>query len=469
MASIIKQLPAHLEATYKVGVKKMAPLEPWGPEGAQRVDLENGESWVARPHGPQRPVEEVHGDAEILRFLEHHDFPAERLADAEPVSRLGPASVIVTKLLPGRNCRDDADRATIHGIARMLGQLHTLPAVDGAVSRPAGGWHHLSQAGGGREEDVRILLPLIADAGQRLPDSEQTACKELAIEVESIDLCRELPHCLINVDFGGPNIIKWRDQLSAIDWTGAGRGPRIHSLPIFGLGSRNPRLVDVLVAGYRHYVTLEPEELDRLPGAIVAHWLVLQAWGVAFRGALPSNVLQSLAREREVAQLVAERARDAFQKSDLSGWERAPDEAPLQQQQSPLEILINAVNGKTDAEVEAFASGIGGMEQLCATVLKGLARSRGGTDNYNVGFILGEKMGWVIRSANGKVTTTKRIAKRAPAIVHSSPVDFLRIVTRDLDWDNGVEEGRIKVDGDPTQVATLFGVVIPSTLSNSSS
>src|SRR5688572_14631567 len=158
MASLIAALPAHLEATYGVGVKKMAPLEPWGPEGAQRVDLDNGESWVARPHGPKRPIKEVRGDAELLRFLEQHDFPAERLAHDKPVSKYGSASVIVTRLLPGKNCRSEGDPVTLHGIAQMLGRLHTLPADEGAVSRPAGGWHHLSQAGGGRDEDVRALL-----------------------------------------------------------------------------------------------------------------------------------------------------------------------------------------------------------------------------------------------------------------------------------------------------------------------
>jgi Ser/Thr protein kinase RdoA (MazF antagonist) len=457
MASVKAWLPEHLEATYGVGVKEMAPLEPWGPEGAQRVDLASGESWVARPHGPQRPVAEVRGDAEVLRFLEEHDFPAERLAHAEPVSRCGESSVIVTKLLPGRNCRSDGDPKTLNGIARLLGQLHTLPLAEGAVSRPAGGWHHLSQAGGGRDEDVRILLPLLADAASRLPDSEQSACRELAVELESADLCRDLPHCFINVDFGGPNVIKWRDKLFGIDWTGSGRGPRIHSLAIFGVGAMNPRLVDAVVAGYREYVSLESEELDRLPGAMVLHGLVLQAWGVAFRGAMPSSVLTWLSKERELAELVAERTREAFQKNDLSSWTTAPDETPLQKQPTPLEILTDAVNGKSDSEVEAFSSALGGMEQLCGIVFRGLgSRPRRDASDFNVGFILGDSMGWVVRSTGGKVTVAKRIAKRAPALVHATPVDFLRVITGDLDFDAAVADGRIELQGDPTHVATLF-------------
>ena len=457
MASVKEWLPQHLAATYGVGVTSMSPLEPWGPEGAQRVDLENGKSWVARPHGPQRPVEEVRGDAELLRFLEEKDFPAERLAHEEPVSTCGDMSVIVTDLLPGKNCRDETDPKTLHGIARMVGQLHTLPLVGGSVSRPAGGWHHLSQAGGGRDEDVRMLLPLLADASTRLPDGEQVACKELAVELESIDLCEDLPHCLINVDLGGPNVMKWRNKLYGIDWTGAGRGPRIHSLAMFGIGTMNPRWVDVLVSGYREYITLEPEELDRLPGAMVLHGLILQAWGVAFRGAMPSAVLTWLARERTSLERVGERVREAYGK-DLSNWQAAPDEAPMEPGPTPLQILTNAVNGKSDADVESFANAIGGMGQLCSLVFSGLAaRARGDEhDDFNVGFVFGDSMGWVVRSANGKVTVAKRVAKRAPAIIRCSSIDFLRVITGDLDLSSAVAEGRITVDGAIAQVETLF-------------
>jgi Ser/Thr protein kinase RdoA (MazF antagonist) len=455
MVSFVEQLPAHLEATYGVSVKKMAPLEPWGPEGAQRVDLESGESWVARPHPPARPFEEVVGDAELLRFLEAHDFPAERLAHAEPVSRYGTGSVIITTLLPGKNCRGDNSPATINGIGRMLGLLHTLPSDEGAASRPAGGWHHLSQAGGGRDEDVRILLPLLERAAERLPDSEQAAYKELVVELESIDLCDDLPHCLINVDFGGPNIMKWRNKLTAIDWTGAGRGPRVHSMATLGWGASRPALLDAFVAGYREHAQLEPEEIDRLDGALVLHGLILNAWGVAFRGGMPSDVLEWLGRERVGAKRAAELTRAAFAKKSLANWEEAAKQAPPEPQQDPLQILINAVNGKTDDEVARFARQVGGFSNLCALVFAGL-RDRLTPADCNVAFVLDDTMGWVLRAKDGKLSLTKRVAKRAPAIVRTSATDFLRIITWDLDWDTAVAHGRAHVEGDPKQVDILF-------------
>ena len=311
MTATIAELGRHLEDTYGVKVTRLTPLEPWAPDGVQRVDREGGDPWVARTHGPARPIAAVHGDAEILRYLADHDFPAERLAHPEPVSSYDSVSVIVTELLPGENCRGDSSPATINGIGRLLGRLHTLPATDGAVSRPAGGWHHLSQAGGGRDEDVRILLPRLARAAARLPDSEHAALQDLVAELEAIDFATDLPHCLINVDFGGPNIIKWRDELSAIDWTGSGRGPRVQSLGTLAWVG-HPALIDAFVAGYREYTSLEPEELDRLDQALVTHGLILNAWGAAFRGAMPSAVLQWLAAERKTAGLVVERTRQAF-------------------------------------------------------------------------------------------------------------------------------------------------------------
>ena len=450
-----QELTAHIASTYGVEVTKMAPLEPWGPEGAQRVDLAGGESWVARPHGPARPVDAVHGDAELLRFLEAHDFPAERLAHPDPVSTWARGSVIVTGLLPGKNCRSDASPTTVNGIGRLLGQLHTLPADEGAVSRPAGGWHHLSQAGGGRDEDVRILVPLIQDAAKHLPDSQQDACKELVTELEAIDLCADLPHCLVNVDFGGPNIMKWRNKLFGIDWTGAGRGPRVHSLAILGMGSINPVLVDAIVAGYRERVTLESEELDRLDGAIVVHWFILQAWGVAFRGMLPSDVLRGLAKEREAAKHVVELTRAAYARPASYDWKAAAAQAPPPKAVDPLQILIDAVNGKTDEEIGAFARAVGGYENLCGLVFDGMRRRLHPAD-CNVGFVLDDTMGWVLRAADGKVTVAKRIAKRVPATVHASAPDFLRIVTNDLDWSTAAADGRIKITGDDEHVTRLF-------------
>ena len=86
----------------------------------------------------------------------------------------------------------------------------------------------------------------------------------------------------------------------------------MQSLNTLGWGSHDLSLVDAFVAGYREHVQLEPDELDRLGDALVIHGLVLQAWAVAFQGAMPSRVLHWLAAEREAVVAIVDRARKAF-------------------------------------------------------------------------------------------------------------------------------------------------------------
>lgn len=52
----------------------------------------------------------------------------------------------------------------LRALGDLLGRLQRLPAEDGAMAWPAGGWHHLSIDGGDRATDVEILVPLMAEA-----------------------------------------------------------------------------------------------------------------------------------------------------------------------------------------------------------------------------------------------------------------------------------------------------------------
>src|SRR5687767_4046939 len=94
-------LPAHLKRTYGIEVTKLTQLSPHGA-GVFRVDRTDGPPWVARLlHDGGRPVESVLGDIEIMRHLEAHGFPAERVAHDEPLSRLEDHDVLVTLHAPG--------------------------------------------------------------------------------------------------------------------------------------------------------------------------------------------------------------------------------------------------------------------------------------------------------------------------------------------------------------------------------
>src|SRR6185437_12337262 len=75
-------LPGHLEQRYGIRVTR-----------------------VTRLHVSSRPVARTEADAEVLRFLERQEVPAERCAHAEPVSVLDGRAVLVTGYVPGQRPR----------------------------------------------------------------------------------------------------------------------------------------------------------------------------------------------------------------------------------------------------------------------------------------------------------------------------------------------------------------------------
>ena len=92
----VPKLAAHLGGAYGTEVTEIDQLDL----GVYRVDRADGPSWVARLFPDVRPRALVDGDAEILRWLEHMDYPAERLATPEPVSVLDGQPLLVTAYVP---------------------------------------------------------------------------------------------------------------------------------------------------------------------------------------------------------------------------------------------------------------------------------------------------------------------------------------------------------------------------------
>src|SRR6202167_2932978 len=89
-----------------------------------RIDRKDGEPWVARAFPPARPRAGVEGDAAILRFLEHQDYPAERLAVDDPVSDFDGSAVLVTRFIEGARLPDGTANFAMMG--ELLGRLHAL-------------------------------------------------------------------------------------------------------------------------------------------------------------------------------------------------------------------------------------------------------------------------------------------------------------------------------------------------------
>ena len=293
-------LAAHLAAVYGSHVASIAALDV----NVFRVDREGGPAWVARVFPEQRELAGVLGDAAILHRLEQAHFPAERCAHPEAVSNLDGCGVLVTEYLapaaplaPGR---------VFAILGTLLGRLHAAPITR---MRDGGAWHHLRGSGTPRDEvdAARELVERVAaDAGP----ADLPLYHRLLQEIEATDDCQDLPHAFVHPDFVPANAIPTpQGGLVIVDWANAGRGPRLWSLGmlLWAAGALSPRLIDVVGSRYARHIQLEPEELDRLPAAIRARPVMLEAWAACNGRRTPRAALARIASTNHAASSIAER------------------------------------------------------------------------------------------------------------------------------------------------------------------
>jgi len=298
-------LDTHLQERYGIEVAAVAALDL----GVFRVDRRDGPSWVARVFPAGRPEADVKAEAELLEALEESGFPAERCAHEEPVSNWGGQGVLVTEfVVPAAPLRPGRSAALLGG---MLGALHSRP---GTRFRPGGAWHHLSFSGGPRQE-IAAAGDLLDDAVSQVPARQLAMFDRLREAVDRADDCDDLPHALVHPDFVPANAIPTPDErLVLVDWTGAGRGPRLWSLGflLWAAGAVHPRLIELAVSRYRKRVLLEPEELARLEGAIVGRPLMLDCWSFCHGRRSLAETVERMDANLELANRIAGRARQAF-------------------------------------------------------------------------------------------------------------------------------------------------------------
>jgi Ser/Thr protein kinase RdoA (MazF antagonist) len=258
-------LATHLVRRYGIQVTGVTELD----RGVYRVDRPDGPAWVARVFGPERPAAQVDGDAAILRALQRAGFPAERCADPEPVSTVDGRAVLVTEFVTGTRAAPNARTFAVLGA--LLGRLHTR-AADGL--RAGGAWHHIVPAGGGPRAEIDAALAALPDTAEYGPVREGLV---------DADDGADLPHAFVHPDFVPANAITMPDGgMVIVDWTGAGRGPRIWPLAflLWAAARVDGRMVDVAFSRYRRHVELEPAELDRLGDVLRVRPLVMDCWSI---------------------------------------------------------------------------------------------------------------------------------------------------------------------------------------------
>ena len=175
-------LGRHLAERYGVSADAPRELEPGG--GVFHVA---DPGWIARVFPADRPVAAAEHDARVLALLESADLPAERLASDEPVSVLDDGrAVLVTRFVPGRQCRD----------AREPELLSTGRRHPGAGARTA-----RAERPAPRRRVAPRRRPTSAPAPTTSPPScPASRTTRLRAAVEAIDTGEDLPEALVHPD-----------------------------------------------------------------------------------------------------------------------------------------------------------------------------------------------------------------------------------------------------------------------------
>src|SRR4051794_33269978 len=95
---VAERLVVHLRDQYGIGAVTATQVSVHRAD-VFRVEPSDGDPWIARAFPPARPRSGAEGDADILRFLARHDYPAERVAVDDAVSDFEGSSVLVTQLI----------------------------------------------------------------------------------------------------------------------------------------------------------------------------------------------------------------------------------------------------------------------------------------------------------------------------------------------------------------------------------
>ncbi len=230
-----------------------------------RVDRSGGDPWIARVYPPARPSAGVEGDAAILRFLERHDYPAERVAVDDAVSDLDGTSVLVTGFVDGGELPDGREKIAMMG--DLLGRLHALEIED-SVSRPGGAAGDDPHREGSPIQDLMDALSFLDALDNKVAGKSRELLEHLREQVRSADAGEGLPEALLhgNLLHNPDHVLLTDEGPVAINWKAAGRGPRLADLAylLWGAEWGDGDGVEVAVDAYRQHVELTDGELDRL-------------------------------------------------------------------------------------------------------------------------------------------------------------------------------------------------------------
>jgi Ser/Thr protein kinase RdoA (MazF antagonist) len=266
----VDALPAHLEKTYGVTPSKVSPLDV----GVFRVDRsDRGAPLVARLFSAARPYAAAEADLAVLQYLAEKAFPAERPFGDHPLSSHEGQAVLVTEFVK------EAPKAKrppqpVGMLGAMIGRLHGL-AVPSGADRPAGALHHFAE--GTMADELRAVVGWLDAIEARAPAGSGTALQTVRAAVVAADGGDGLPEAFVHPDPVPKNAVFTASGPVLVDWTSAGRGPRLASLTLV---LRSGWAAAPFMSGYARMVTLTKDERERLAGLLFSRALINAAFCV---------------------------------------------------------------------------------------------------------------------------------------------------------------------------------------------
>ncbi len=270
-------LKSHLENHYGIHITSMNAFDADHP-ATLIVERSDGPTWVARLFTSTADrFERVEADAEILRWLESHAYPAERLAHAEPVTSLDGSGVMVTEFVPGG--RAVATPETQRSLGDLLGRLHALPLAEGAMARDGGAFDHDPTYVGRPAADVAAAMNFLRTVEGGVDPKGREKFGWLVEQVANADDCEGLPEAFTHANYGTFNAVAAPAGLVVVGWAASGRAPRLASIgwQLYCTGGDTDQ-IDAIAEGYAKHVRLTDEELERLHGAVILRDLYLGSW-----------------------------------------------------------------------------------------------------------------------------------------------------------------------------------------------
>jgi Ser/Thr protein kinase RdoA (MazF antagonist) len=260
----VDTLPDHLETNYGIAVAKVSQLDI----GVFRIDRkEKGPPLVARLFSASRSHAAAEADLAVLRYLAEINFPAERpLGDGALTTHEGQAVLITefVKEVP----KAKRPPYPIVRLGARIGRLHGLALPVGA-DRPAGALHHFAE--GTMADELRAVAGWLDSIEGLVPSGGGDAFDTIRAAVDATDGGDGLPEAFVHPDPVPKNAIFTAEGPVLIDWTSAGRGPRLASMTIV-LSSGWAAVP--FMKGYSRVVSLTDDERDRLPELLFSRQLI---------------------------------------------------------------------------------------------------------------------------------------------------------------------------------------------------